>query len=87
MRRISQYYDRVNKKQSLNSTLSQVVCFSFICCMGIFQIIKYFKNHDSFYVYAGIWDITIGVFGIWSGSQMLHAVVRRLLAEAQKTQN
>jgi hypothetical protein len=83
MGRISKHFDKVGKKQTLNSAIIWIACVSFLFCIGIFQIIKYVTDHDSFYLYAGICNVTIGAFSVWTGSQILHAVVRRLVAEAR----
>jgi hypothetical protein len=84
MGRIDKHFDKVSRKQTLNTAISWIACFSFLCCIGIFQIIKYAKDIDPFYLYAGICNVTIGTFSVWTGSQILHAVVRRLVAEARK---
>jgi len=83
MGRVSRRYDRVCKKQTLNSPIWLIVSFTLLWSVGPFQIIKFFKDHDSFYLYAGICNMTMGTFGIWNGYQMLRAVVRRLVAEAR----
>jgi hypothetical protein len=85
MERISQHFDWIGRKHTLNSAIMWIAVFSFLCCAGVFQIVKFVKDHDPFYLYAGICNMTIGLFSIWTGSQILHAVVRRLVTEARNT--
>ena len=82
MGRISQHYQQISKN-TLNSAIWLIVAFTFLFSVGPFQIIKFFKDHDSFYLYAGICNMTMGALGIWIGYQTIRAVVRRLMAEAR----
>ena len=85
MGRISRHFDNLVIRQwTLNFAIIWIACFSFTCSVGIFQIIKYAKTDDSGGLILGICSVTIGAFCIWTGSQILHSVVRRLVAEARQ---
>jgi len=44
---------------------------------------KSFKEHDSFYLYAGTLIVTASLLGFLMGALILRAVVRRPKAESQ----
>jgi len=49
--------------------------FSLQCCMGIFMIVEFVKDHhDSFNLYGGVANMALGAF----------MVIRRLVAESRK---
>ncbi|HWG21406.1 MAG TPA: hypothetical protein VG225_12820 [Terracidiphilus sp.] len=84
MSRLQAYYDKISRKYSLNRAIAVTVCFSFYCCIGLFQLLSYFKHHDSFYLFAGPVSLLLGFGGTFQGSQIIHAVVRRLITQAQQ---
>ena len=82
MNRLHRHYDKLARKASLNQALTITLMFAFYCSTGLFQVLYYFKQRDSFYLVIGPINILLGMVGILSGVQMIHAIVRRLVAES-----
>jgi len=83
MERVRAYFDSRFGKKSLNSALTLLMVWSSYFSLGILGIVKYSMNGDQVGFYLGVANTTIGIFGIFSGSQTVHAVVRRLVAESR----
>jgi len=81
MSRLATYYDKLARNYSLNWAIALSLVFAFYTCIGIFQFLKYFHDHDTFYMFAGPFNTLIGAAGTFNGIQVIHAVVRRLVAE------
>jgi hypothetical protein len=80
---LQRYYNRRARTLSLNGATFVTALFAFYSCIGLFQLLKYFQHHDPFYLYAGPINILLGVAGVFQGTNLIHAVVRRLIAEAR----
>ena len=85
MERLNHHFDRVSKKQTLNSVLTVVILSSITFGMWIPQTLKYSRNGDIGGFYLGVANIIISGIVVLLYSAMLHAVVRRLIAQASKT--
>jgi len=79
------FFDRRCRKTSLNGALTLLIIWSIYATLGLTQMIKYAKTGDHFGFGLGAVNTALGIIGIFLGSQMLHAVVRRLIAEARTT--
>ena len=82
MQRPNGRYDKIARTYSLNWAIAMLIFFPVICCMGFSQFLKYFSQNDSFYLLMGPLTLLVGLFGIYRGVQITHAVVRRLIAGA-----
>ena len=76
------FYDRRAKTQSLNSALALTVAFGCYGCIGVFQVLKYFQGHDPFYLFVGLFTVLLGAGMVAHGFKLIHAIVRRLIAES-----
>jgi len=70
------------RRYTLNRTLTSVVIWSAYGTVGVFQLVKFFGAHDTFYLYAGLFNLLIGIFMVWFSLRMTHAVVRRKISQA-----
>ncbi|HKF48820.1 MAG TPA: hypothetical protein VKB38_15785 [Terracidiphilus sp.] len=82
MSRLHSYYDRTARNYSLNWAIAIIAIFTFISSLGLFQFLKYLQRGDDFYLLVGPIDFLIGVFGVYRGVHITHAVVRRMIAES-----
>ena len=85
MKRLEAYYDRLARKYSLNWAIVMIALYAFYSCLGLFVFFKYFQQHDGFYLFVGPLNLVIGIFGVFQGAGIMHAVVRRLMAESRQT--
>jgi hypothetical protein len=85
MERTHRYFDRKCKMQSLNAALTVPVIWSSYFSLGIVMMVKYAGNGDDFGLYLGAANTAVGIFGIFVGTPMVHAVVLRLIAESRTT--
>jgi len=77
-------YDHLAKISSLNWAIACAVGCPFYFCLGLSQWLKYFRGHDSFYMYLGPINMLLGLLGIVHGVGLIHAVVRRLVREGRE---
>ena len=85
MKNLHPYFDRRFGRASLNRALVLLVACSGDFTLGIVGMIKYAKIGDDVGFSVGVANTALGISGIFFGSQMIHAVVRRLIAEARNT--
>jgi hypothetical protein len=84
MGRISRHFDKISGKQTLNSAILWIALWSICIGLGIGMILKYVKNGDNGGLLVGIMFAVMSLFNTLTGMQIAHAVVRRLLAQAQQ---
>jgi hypothetical protein len=77
-------YDYLARTRSLNFAICYAAGGSFSCCLGLAELLKYFKEHDSFYLYAGPAWMVLGCLSALHGVLLIHAVVRRLVREGRE---
>jgi hypothetical protein len=84
MERIRFYFDRWCKKQPLDSGIVQLPASSFCLaiCLWLMAELSSHKDHGGFYL--GIGGAVVSLLNIFISYQSIHAVVRRLVAEARK---
>ena len=58
--------------------LTLLIAVSGYFTLGIAMIVKYARSGDDVGLYLGASNCAIGILGIFFGTQMVHAVVRRL---------
>jgi hypothetical protein len=78
-----EYFERLARKRSLNSAIIQTIVSTLYGSTGIFQIIKYGQHQDPFYLWVGPFNLVLGSFLVFRGVQLIHSVVRRMVAEQQ----
>jgi DNA-binding transcriptional regulator of glucitol operon len=83
---LEQHFDRLARKSSLNWAIVSVILWPAFMALGVLQLHKYSSGRDSFYLYAGLFNIGLSILGTFNGIGILHAVVRRLVAEARESQ-
>jgi hypothetical protein len=84
MERVRAYFDRRVRKQSLNAAIFLVSSFSWTAAISFWMIVKYSSNGDSGGLYLGIFLAAISLLNVLIGFQSVHAIVRRLVAEAKQ---
>jgi hypothetical protein len=84
MELIDRHFDRVGRKQTLNSAIIWTVCASITIGLGICMLIKYFQNGDNAGLLLGVAFAALGIFNTLTGTQMIRAVVRRITPDSQK---
>jgi len=82
MSRLQRYYDSHARNCSLNWAIAITLIFSAYSFLGFLQFLKYFQHHDTFYLLVGPFNILLGIAGIFQGVYIIHAVVRRLIAQS-----
>jgi len=84
MQPMDEFYDGIASRYSLNWAILSLVIYSFMCCLGAIQTLAPSRTPDSSWMYhVGL--MLIGAIGILVSTQILHAVVRRLVAESRNT--
>jgi hypothetical protein len=83
MNRLQPYYDKLARTYSLNWAIALslvAACYGFL---GLLQSLRYFENHQSFWLIFGPFNFFLGSMGVFQGVNVIHAVVRRLIAESR----
>ena len=81
MASLSERYDRFANQFSLNGAILYLLFYSFMCGLAAAFLRAAIHTSDSFYLATGFLMLAIGVGGIFHAVQVIHAVVRRLIAE------
>jgi len=84
MKSIAAYFDIRCRKQSLNKAIFLLFAFSWCLAISYWMIVKYSSNGDRGGFYLGIAFAIICTLGLFVSSQSIHAIVRRMVAEARK---
>jgi len=88
MERLRIYYDNFAARYfTLNRAILYILFYAFMCFLGVSELKLYVRNDDGFYLYFGGFALLLGIFGIFHGAQVIHAVVRRLVAEARSSEH
>lgn len=84
MNRLDAWYDKRAQSYSLNWSMALTIIAGCYAFMGFLQFLKYFPRHESFWLFIGPFDALLGAAGIFHGVHAMHAVVRRLVADARQ---
>jgi len=82
-----QDYDREAERSKLNVAIIKIVFFSFIFSgsLSFLFILNYESAHYHHEFCLGIFSLLFGAYGILDKAQLIHAIVRRMAAEARNT--
>ncbi len=83
MGRIRQYFDNKSTMLSLNAAIIHLSGFSFCLAISYWMIVKYSSNGDRGGFYLGITLAIMSLLNVLIGFFSIHAIVRRLVAEAR----
>ena len=84
MERIRKHFDKVSRKQTLYSAIFYTVFSTYFLCWEVFyQIWKEARTGSHIWLYLDIFVSVLALLGIPASILMIHAVVRRLIAEAR----
>jgi hypothetical protein len=81
MDRVRRYHDNIAANFTLKGAILYEVFYCFFCWFGTFIVLDHHQSSDREMLYLGLASLLIGIFGIFHGAQVIHAVVRRLISE------
>jgi hypothetical protein len=84
MSRVETYYDKIALNFPLNRAIALTVIFPSFAFIGFDQLLTYFRSDRSWLLFLGPLNLIAGIVGVFYGVHMIHAVVRRLVAEAEQ---
>jgi len=76
-------FDHLARRYTLNWAIATVVLWTAYFCIGFAQLAKYFRGHDTFYLFVGSFNMFFGFVGVYLGWQITHAVARRMTAQSR----
>ena len=84
MARLTPYYDRVAAKTTLNTAIALTLMTEVFFILGVFELLRYFHDHETLCLINGPIFMLLGAIGILHGSQVIHAVARRIASQSGK---
>jgi len=83
MKWLARYYEQQARFTSLNVAILLNMCGVFFFCDGFFfQIGKWARSGDRFWLYLGVFSMVLGPALAFIGFLLIHAAVRRLQSES-----
>ena len=78
--------ENVADKTTLDVTIWQVVFFTFSFCMGFFfELGKFTRTHDTFWLYGGLFTMFLGAIGTAYSIMLVHAIVRHMTQDSSNS--
>jgi hypothetical protein len=86
MENLEAYYGKTATHYTLNWAILSLLLWAFMGCLGILRVVAPIPGHGGSWLFSAGY-LLLGVVGIFNSVQIIHAVVRRLIAESRTTPN
>ena len=83
MGRIQNYYDRFTANFTLAHGFVYLASYVLLSCIGVLNIRRYFRAHDTFSMFLGPLALLVGVTGILHALQIIRTVAGRDRRDSQ----
>jgi hypothetical protein len=84
MERIRLHFDKFAKLITLNGAIARLMGATFFFCQGFFfDLEKFAKTGDRFWLYIGIFSIGLSLIWVPWCVLLIHAIVRRMVGESR----